>query len=247
MIRISAVSYLNTKPFLFGLKLLRLPDAQVSIDIPTVCARKLQEGEADLGLVPVALIPQLKEAHVLPGYCIGADGPVESVKLYSKVPVQQVKTILCDYQSLTSVMLARLLAAEHWKITPVWMEGKMNYETQIDGETAGIVIGDRTFRLNGTFPYEYDLSEEWKKMTGLPFVFACWVSTKPLPPQFIRDFSGAIELGIAHTNEVITMEKEHYPEIDVEKYLTRSIKYRLDQQSEKGLHLFLKKIENQTR
>src|SRR5665213_3010681 len=98
MIRISAVSYLNTKPFLYGLELAHIPDVEISLDNPAECARKLIENEVDLGLVPVAIIPLLKEAHILPGFCIGADGAVESVKLYSHVPLEKIKTILLDYQ-----------------------------------------------------------------------------------------------------------------------------------------------------
>lgn len=249
MIRISAVSYLNTKPFLHGLQLAGIEEAEVSVDMPSVCAAKLLNGEADLGLVPVAIIPFLKEAHILPGFCIGADGPVESVKLYSQVPLEEIKTVLCDYQSRTSVMLARVLAKELWKINPEWKEAYPGYENDLSGTTAGVIIGDRTFDLNakapdkaGKFLFEYDLAEGWKKLTGLPFVFACWVSNSPLSQDFTDKFSAAMELGLNRIDEVIAVEKERYPGFDVANYLLHSLKLRLDERGEEGLKLFLSKI-----
>jgi chorismate dehydratase len=242
MIRISAVSYLNTKPFLHGLNLAALQDVDVSVDQPAVCAEKLLRGDVDLGLVPVAIIPRLRESHVLPGFCIGADGPVESVKLYSHVALTEIATILSDYQSRTSVMLARVLAKEHWKITPEWKAAYPGYENDISGNTAGVVIGDRTFTLNGKFPFEYDLAEEWKKLTGLPFVFACWVSNKKLPDEFVARFCAAMEQGLQHIDEVIRTESANYPGFDVKHYLTEALQLRLGPRGEEGLQLFLRKL-----
>lgn len=248
MIRVSAVSYLNTKPFLHGLSLAPPENADVSVDIPSVCADKLLRGEADLGLVPVAVIPKLPSAHILPGFCIGANGPVKSVKLYSEVPLSEIEAVLCDYQSRTSVQLARLLARDFWKIAPEWKEAYPGYEQDIHGSTAGVVIGDRTFALNGKkdeagkFPYAFDLAEEWKKMTGLPFVFACWVSVKPLPESFLSAFSNAMELGLQHIAEVARKEQPNYPEADVADYLEHCLDFRLGEKSRQGLELFLSKI-----
>lgn len=242
MVRISAVSYLNTKPFLHGLKLHPLSDVDVSVDMPSVCAQKLLEGKVDLGLVPVAIIPLLKESHILPGFCIGAVGPVESVKLYSRVPLQEIKTVLSDYQSRTSVMLARVLAKELWKITPEWKNAYPGYENDISGTTAGVVIGDRTFNLNGTFEYEYDLAGEWEKLTGLPFVFAAWVSNKKLDEDFIQRFSAAMEQGLLHIDEVVAEETKNYPGFDVGHYLKDALKFRLTDAGLHAIRLFHGKI-----
>jgi chorismate dehydratase len=243
MIQLSAVSYLNTKPFLFGLKLAKMSDLEISVDMPSECARKLIENEVDLGLIPVAVIPALKEAHILPGFCIGADGPVESVKLYSQVPLEEIKTILLDYQSRTSVTLVRVLASEFWKISPEWEKASEGFENAVAGTTAAVIIGDRTFTLNGKFPYEYDLAGEWKKMTGLPFVFACWVSNKKLPDDFIQRFSQAMELGLGHLPEVVKEESPKYAPFNVENYLSKSLKLRLDRRAEEGLGMFLEKMK----
>ncbi|CAN5846579.1 menaquinone biosynthesis protein [soil metagenome] len=243
MVRISAVSYLNTKPFLHGLEISPVKNISISLDIPSECARKLLENEVDLGLIPVAVIPQLKEAHILPDFCIGADGPVESVKLYSQVPLAEIKTIILDYHSRTSVTLARVLANEYWKISPDWKKAEAGFESSVSGTTAGVIIGDRTFKLNGTFNYEFDLAGEWKKMTGLPFVFACWVSNKALNENFKLEFNKALEAGLKDIDTVIKEESPKYLPFDVENYLLRSLNLRLNKQGEAAIALFLDKMK----
>ena len=107
-VKISVVSYLNSKPFIYGLKHSELiNNVELSLDIPSDCARKLLNGEVDLGLIPIAVIPKLKEHYIISDYCIGAEGKVTSVMMYSEVPLQEISTILLDYQSRTSVTLAR--------------------------------------------------------------------------------------------------------------------------------------------
>jgi chorismate dehydratase len=244
MIRISAVSYLNTKPFLYGIRKYQLPNAKVTVDIPSRCAEKLLNNEADLGLVPVAIIPFLQEPHIIPGFCIGANGPVESVKLYSEVPLRKISNILCDYQSRTSVMLARILAKNHWNISPNWIEAQPGFEAEIKGRTAGVVIGDRTFELNGTFPYEWDLSEEWTNYSSLSFVFACWVSNKPLPPDFLYHFANALELGIENIPLVAKKEAAYYPDYDVAHYLHNCLQFRLDRRGTLGMSKFLSQLQS---
>ncbi|CAN5431876.1 menaquinone biosynthesis protein [soil metagenome] len=243
MIKISAVSYLNTKPFIHGLEIAPVDGISLSLDNPADCARKLLTGEVDLGLIPVAIIPQLKEAHIISDFCIGADGPVESVKLYSHVPLSEIKTILLDYQSRTSVTLVRILAKELWGISPEWKKAEPGFETEILNSTAGVVIGDRTFVMNGTFPFEFDLPEEWKKLTELPFVFACWVANKELPASFIENFNLAMEAGLQDIGKVIEKESGNFSPFDVEKYLTKSLNLRLNDQGKAAIDLFLKKLK----
>ncbi|MCU0434787.1 MAG: menaquinone biosynthesis protein [Bacteroidia bacterium] len=242
MLRISAVSYLNTRPFLYGLRQAGLPGVEISVDIPAECARKLRSGEADIGLVPVATIPALPAAHILPHWCIGAEGAVESVMLYSEVPLHEITTVLLDYQSRTSVNLARVLAAEHWKISPHWQAAQPGFETQITGTTAGVVIGDRTFALNHTHRYEYDLAAEWKALTGLPFVFAAWVSTTPLSEEFVTQFTNALQLGIENMDTVIAQSQPDYPGFDIAHYLNTCISYPFTGQKQQALEIFLKKL-----
>jgi len=241
--RISAVSYLNTKPFLHGIKTCGVPGVSLSLDVPSECARKLLEGEAEIGLVPVAVLPLLKSYSIISNYCIGAAGPVQSVKLYSEVPLEKIETVWLDHQSRTSVMLARVLAKERWKISPHWQHAAEGFEQRIAGASAGVVIGDRTFAMNGKFAYEFDLAEEWIALTGLPFVFAAWVSTVLLHNDFLEQFDKALSYGVTHIDEMLQQEKTGTKNFDAARYLKEAISYPLDKEKRKGLELFLEKIK----
>lgn len=244
-IRISAVSYSNTLPFLYGLKNSEVNnEVNLSLDIPSDCAKKLLNGEVDLGLVPVAIIPQLKEYHIISDYCIGAKGKVDSVALFSDVPLNEIEEVFLDYQSKTSVNLVQVLAEKYWKISPKWISTEEGFEDEIKGKVAGVIIGDRTFNLSRTYQYKYDLAEEWYKFTGLPFVFACWVSNKELPKIFIDQFNVALKQGVKSINEVVLASNEKNISNEVlEKYLTKNISYLLDDNKQKAMKKFLNYIE----
>ena len=240
-IRISAVTYLNTKPFVYGIENSGyLKNYRLELDIPSVCAAKLRNDEADIGLVPVAVIPGFKEYRILTDYCIGAVGAVRSVMLFGDVGMGQIKKVYLDYHSETSVLLARILAARYWKINPEWLQGKQGFEKNIVGTTAGVVIGDRALNLCGKFQYSYDLAEEWYRFTSLPFVFACWVANKPLPGDFIDAFAKAIEFGVKHKEEAVTTLGLISKGLSAKDYVNNCISYELDAQKQNGMELFLK-------
>lgn len=245
-VRVSAVSYLNSVPFVYGLEHSAVSEGlQLVLDIPSVCANKLIAGEVDLGLVPVAIIPSLPYAEIITPYCIGADGPVETVCLFSEVPLSEIETILLDYHSKTSVQLVQLLANNYWNINVVFEATTAEFEQQINGNTAGVVIGDRAYQYRAKYVYVYDLSEEWKKYTGLPFVFACWVANKPLPLTFKQDFSKALSLGLEQIDKALQEKGEAYHStIDKKRYLTEVIQYDLSSDKQKGLNCFLEQLAN---
>jgi chorismate dehydratase len=206
--------------------------------MPADCARKLLKGEVDLGLVPVAIIPELKEAHIVSDYCIGADGPVESVCLFSDVPLEEIDTILLDYQSRTSVQLVQYLAVNKWNIQPKWESADADFINRIGEKTAGVVIGDRAFPLLEKYAHVYDLSAEWKKHTGLPFVFACWVSNKKLSDDFISEFEKAIELGLSQ-RDIAVEQMAHSNHGNLARYVQNVISYSLDEKKREAMKLFL--------
>jgi chorismate dehydratase len=241
-LRISVVSYLNSKPFINGLKKAQFNRSiEIIEDIPSVCAEKLLTGKAEIGLVPVAALPSLKKHRIISDYCIGADGEVSSVLLLSDVPLDEIKTILLDYQSRTSVMLTRVLAKNHWKISPAWEKTSEGYEAKINSGIAGVVIGDRALLLKNKFKYAYDLSQEWKNLTGLPFVFACWVSNCELESKFLTDFNEALKDGLKRIPEISELEKSSVLSAEVIRdYLTHSIDFNLNEEKRQALKLFLK-------
>lgn len=246
MVRISVVSYLNSKPFIYGLKNSGLvSEIDLSEDIPSVCAEKMITGQADIGLIPVAALPDLKNYNIISDYCIGSDGAVNSVLLLSQVPLNQIKTILLDYQSRTSVLLTRILAQNFWKINPQWKETTVEFEKEIEGSTAGIVIGDRALLMKNKFSFVYDLSAEWKKFTGLPFVFACWASKIKLNEKFIIDFNDALKSGIQKIDSIAQTEKSiNLLEEDIKFYLKECIDYDFDEAKKEAMKLFLKMVND---
>ncbi|MBL4586457.1 MAG: menaquinone biosynthesis protein [Flavobacteriales bacterium] len=238
-IKVSAVSYVNSYPFIFGLKNHAIADSiDLQLDNPADCAQKLLSGKVDLGLVPVAIIPELKNAHIITDKCIGADGAVETVCLFSDVALEEIETVLLDHQSRTSVQLVKILAEKHWNIKPKWVDADADFMDHIGGKTAGVVIGDRAFKLKDRFAFEKDLAAEWKSLTGLPFVFACWVSNRVLDDEFISAFSEALELGLSRKEQAISeMASENTEQLN--RYVSEVISYRLDDEKRQAMKLFL--------
>ena len=207
--KVCSVSYLNSIPFVYGLENSGL-EVDLSLEIPSVCGQKLQSNEVDLALLPVAVIPALDYADVVSPYCISSDCAVLTVCLFSEVPLEQIDSILLDYHSRTSNALVQLLSKHFWKIQPKFKKSDIDFESNIKGKTAGVIIGDRAYNYRENFPYVYDLSEEWKKFSGLPFVFACWVSNKPLEASFKKAFSSALQYGISNLDLALSEKSDAF-------------------------------------
>ena len=239
-IRVGAVSYLNAKPLVYGFEKGMMQDiVELSFEFPSKVASQLMNDEIDIGLVPVAAIPYLKEHHIISDFCIGTEGEVASVCLFSDVPLQKIETILLDYQSRTSVILLQIILKDHWKIAPKIIIAESGYESEITGTTAGLVIGDRAFIQRKKSKYHFDLGLAWKEMTGLPFVFAAWVSNKELSDVFIKRFNEAISEGLTHKKEI--SDAILYEEYDLLKYYEENISYELNLSKRNALNLFLEK------
>ena len=240
-IRAGAVSYLNTKPLIYGFEQGMMKyELELIIDYPANIARFLQEDKIDIGLVPVAIIPTLKEHYIISDYCIGCDGEVVTVCLFSDVPLAEIETILLDYQSRTSVELLKILLKEHWKISPELIAASENFEENITGKIAGLVIGDRAFIQRKKSAYNFDLGLAWKEMTGLPFVFAAWVSNKKLNADFTIAFNKANEYGLENLNEVI--RQNPFNDFDLQSYYTKHVKFNFDAEMQKALTVFFEKL-----
>lgn len=237
-IKVGAVSYLNTKPLLYGITRLPVKNRiELITDYPANIAARLLDGSIDVGLVPVAIIPRLTESHIITDFCIGAEGPVVSVALFSETPMENIKKVLLDYQSRTSVNLARVLLKYYWKKELAFLDASEGYQDQIKGDTAGVVIGDRAFTQRLKSPYIYDLAEAWQAFTGLPFVFAAWVANKVLPEDFISEFNQANAYGLCRLDEVI--RENPYDKYDLYTYYTKNINYALSSTKKLGLEKFL--------
>ncbi len=242
--RIGAVSYLNTRPLLLGIEQESFLN---SIDLvksyPANIAQDLLSGKIDIGLVPVAILPQLSDPHIVSNYVIGANGAVASVALFSEVPIDEIKSIYLDYQSRTSVQLLKILLSQFWKKEVEFISATEGYIAQISGTTAGVIIGDRALENLSKYPYVYDLSLAWKQHTGLPFVFAAWVANQPIPAAFMAAFDTANGYGLAHLDEVIALIPAQEQVYDLHKYYTENISYVYDEEMKQGLERFLEALK----
>ena len=235
-IKVSSVSYTNSKPFIYGLQHSPVSEQiDLSLDNPADCAQKLIENKVDIGLIPVAAIPFVPNAEIISSFCIGSVGAVNSVFIFSNLPVEEIKTVKLDLQSRTSNNLAKILLKKHFKV-------EVSFTTDQTAETDAIVlIGDRTFGKKNDFNYAYDMGEEWMKFTGLPFMYAAWVANKPLPADFLKDFDAALAKGIANITTVI----EGLPfttGIDMTDYLLHKLNFELTADKLKAKELFLSLI-----
>lgn len=237
-VKVAAVSYLNTKPLLYGFRNHPVMEMmELSMDYPAKIAQQLIDGDVDVALVPVAIIPKLKEYHIIADYCIGAEGPVASVCLYSDVPLQEIKRIYLDYQSRTSVALLKVLVREYWKLDVEFVNTSGDYQDKIKGTDAGLVIGDRALAQRKVSPYIYDLAENWVRFTSLPFVFAAWISNKPLPAGFVKEFNEATGIGIKNIPAVVA--ENPYDIYDLTTYYIHNISYPFTPAKRQGMQKFL--------
>jgi chorismate dehydratase len=238
--RVGAVSYLNTKPLLYGLQHHAISESiELIEDYPANLARALEENTIDIGLVPVAVIPKLPEAHIISNYCIGATGPVASVSIFSQVPMESITSVYLDYQSKTSVNLARILLKNYWKQDVLLLEASSNFMDLIDGSTAAVIIGDRALEKYNSYAYRYDLAEAWINYTGKPFVFATWVANKPIDEVFIANFNEANEIGLKNIDTVVEQLSHKNNSYDLHTYFTKNISYTLDAAKKEGMAQFL--------
>lgn len=238
------MSYLNTKPLIYGFEQGMMKDSvELTFDYPAKIAAALLNDEIDIGLIPVAVIPEMKEYHIIGNHCISSENEVASVCLFSEVLLNDIETVLLDYQSRTSVKLAQILMKEYWKISPVIKNGDEDFRTAIKGKTAAVVIGDRALEQRKISTYQYDLGSAWKEYTNLPFVFAAWVSNKELPESFIKAFDNVNAFGLDNLQKVIAQNP--YEAYDLLTYYTNNIKFTLRDDKRKAINLFLDKLNDQ--
>lgn len=198
-LRIGAVSYLNTKPLVYGLD--AYPDQfDVRFDVPAKCAELLHENKVDLGLIPA--IEYLRGDYaIVPGVSIASHGDVATVAVFTRKPMDQVETLALDLSSRTSVALTRVLCARRWKIAPKFTPAEPDIEAMLQKADAALVIGDPAFEID---PAKHgvtkvDLGGEWKALTGLPFVYAMWVGRPGVAsPAQCRALQQARDRGVAN-------------------------------------------------
>lgn len=243
-IRVGAVNYLNAKPLYYRLEEIS-PRVELSMDFPSRLADRLTRGELDVALIPS--VEYFRGAalgyEVLPGFAIAARGAVRSVKLFSRVPLEQIDRLALDAGSRTSQALVQVWLDARHGVRPSRIEPlPVGVPAQESLADAVLVIGDRAMTVpEGEFHEVVDLAEAWKAMTGLPFVFALWVAR---PGVDLGDFPEALERsraeGLAHADEIASA---HGPRLGLDvstcyDYLTRVLSYDLGEPEIAGLRRF---------
>ncbi len=246
-IRISAVKYANTYPFIYGLTESGFDKKVVlETDHPADCASKLIDGKVDIGLVPVAILPLLKEYNIISDFCIGANGNVRTVMLLSNCQFEKIETVFLDYRSRSSVNLTKVLAKNCWNTEFRWVNTSKGFDFRNIGlNQAVVLIGDQCFEYEKSFRFKIDLAAEWKSFTGLPFVFACWTANKQIDQQFINEFNQALSLGVNDIDAVVKKfgKTGIIAGADLKEYLTKNIDFNFNDDKKKALKLFLELIE----
>jgi chorismate dehydratase len=246
--RISAISYLNTAPLLWDFEHEgRGSEFEITYTIPSFCARSLEDGSADIGIIPAAAYTSVPDLFILPDVAIAARQAVRSILLVSKVPRDEIRTVALDRSSLTSVALVKVLFARWWGGERRYETMSPDVETMLQSHDAGLLIGDPALQLDGSQYYSYDLAEEWIRLTGRPFVFAFWaVRRASLKDKDYRDlatiFQQSRDHGLLPPN-LRRIAQDWAPRLAlsaavIRSYLEESIHYFLDPASLAGLSLF---------
>ncbi|MBM3914867.1 MAG: menaquinone biosynthesis protein [Sphingomonadales bacterium] len=239
-IRVGIVNYLNTRPLLYGLEQADfLPEMELTGNYPAAVASQLIGGDLDLALVPVAIIPTLPTHFIVGNHCIATDYEVASVCVCSQVPIREVDSILLDYQSKTSIALLQILLRYHWRLNPrLSLTKSDSFIAEIVDRQAGLIIGDRALEVRSKYHHVYDLGVAWHMFTGLPFVFATWISTQKLPPSFIARFDAANALGVRSIDKVIQQVGKN-SSYDLDTYFRKNISYQLTDKKNQAITSFL--------
>lgn len=240
-LRLGAVSYLNTKPLVYGLD--AHPDQfDVRFDVPAKCAELLHEGRVDLGLIPA--IEYLRGHYaIVPDISIASDGDVATVAVFARKPIEDVETIALDLSSRTSVALTQILCAKQWKTAPRFTPAEPDLEAMLRRADAALVIGDPAFEID---PAKHDvrkidLGAEWKALTGLPFVYAMWVGRPDAATAAqCRALLQARDAGVAHLPEIAKQVADGNAALEQRalSYLRDNLKYGLGQTEQAGLRRF---------
>jgi chorismate dehydratase len=232
LVRLGAVSYLNTRPLVYGLD--ARPDVALRFDVPARCADLVEAGEVDLGLVPIIEYARHADDYaVVPDVSIASMGAVDSVALFTRQPIERVRTIALDVSSRTSAGLVRLLCARHWRIEPAFVPAAPDIRAMLASADAALLIGDPALFLDpATVDAEkIDLGLAWQALTGLPFVWAVWAGrTGAASPEVCRLLYETRLRGVANIDAIARRERPDDPpgQALVARYLRETITYGLD-------------------
>jgi chorismate dehydratase len=252
IVRLGAVGYLNARPLVYGLD--RAPEFALRFDVPSRCATLLHEGGIDVGLIPSIEYLHRGRAdnavggyHIVPDLAIASRGPVASVAIYTKKPIADVRSIVMDTSSRTSVALVRVLCARAFRIQPEIHARPPDLRAMLIDADAALIIGDNALFMEAGVAQlaleKIDLGDAWTKMTGLPFVYAFWAGRPgALTASQVDALRTARDTGVARASEIAASYCPGEParEAIAAGYLRDNIKYGFGRDERAGLDLFFR-------
>ncbi len=241
--RIGSVSYLNAKPLIYGLD--ETDDLRLTLDVPSRLIDGLRDRRFDVALLPVIDYQRFPGLRLLTAGGIGCDGPTLTVRIFSKVPIEQIRVLACDTDSHTSVALARIVLAETINLTPEFTELRHDEPAARLNAQAMLLIGDKVVcEEPAGYPYQLDLGEGWKRLTHLPFVFAAWMAREDVDlTDLPHRLTAAKQSGLTHVHEIV---KKHatprgWPPALALQYMTAYLKYDIAEPQLNAIRLFHRK------
>lgn len=239
-VRLGAVSYLNVRPLVHGLD---APTFTLRFDVPAVCAQLLASGDIDLGMVPSITYLARPGDRIVPGVCIGSDGPVASVAVFTRKPLREIRTIALDISSRTSVALTRILCARRFEIAPTFVGHAPDLGAMLAIADAALLIGDPALfadhRALGAD--KIDLGQVWTEMTGLPFVWAFWSGrTGAIDAAGVLRLQEACAAGVRDSDAVADAycAGDLARQATARQYLRENIKFDLTDRAVEGLRTY---------
>lgn len=237
MYKIALVEYLNSVPYVKSIEQSGLlSKVQIIKANPSLCARLFRNGEVDIALLPIGALPEQQNIEIITDYCIGCNGAVRTVCIYSEFPFDQITSIREDAESRTSNLLIKVLNEHYWS---------KNQEIEIrpfdSMADASLLIGDKAFQAEKKYKHVFDLGLEWKKFTGLPFVFAVWVCHSNVDPHFIKELNQAFKKFLETKDLFEKLGLDTNP--NLKEYFEKNISYQLDDTKKTAMKLFLKYFE----
>jgi chorismate dehydratase len=242
-LRISVVEYLNSVPLIWGM--LHGPQKgkhELEFATPAHCADAVRDGDADVGIIPAIEYHRIDRLQIISGIAIASKARVRSVLLLSRVPIEKIQSVAVDTSSRTSAAFLRILLGTFYSLQADFIPFAPHPAEMLAAADSALVIGDPALNYRGSAKV-YDLAAEWRKFTGLPFVFAFWAGHAGSNLSlYRRDFEDSREFGLAHVDDIAAEYalKLQMDPAEVKVYLTENIDYSLDEENCRGLRLFFK-------
>lgn len=242
-IKVACVNYLNTKPLIHGLQKGEFAEIfELILATPAKCAELYKNNQVDIALVPIATLgDELGEHQIISNYCIGSDGPVNTVGIFSNTPIGEIDKIYLDNHSRTSQNLTKVIFEDYLNRKPQYKEVDVS-KVKLSNNEGILLIGDKAFESKDKYEYYYDLAEMWTSFTALPFVFAVWVA-RGVDQETERLFNQGLSYGVNHINEVIVANQSVHPDVDLDTYYNKYIKFEYDLPKKKGMKKFLNSLK----